>query len=124
MLHQSCKRSDGSDDSKKSLQLLEIYSLEIQVHTITKNNKKLKVFFFLFFSFLFFSLFLFSFSFLSFSFLSFSFLSFSFLFSFFLILFFFFPPSPSLSPLSLSGTIRKSNRSKKWDGRSPCYWYY
>ncbi|KAJ3200185.1 COP9 signalosome complex subunit 2, partial [Dinochytrium kinnereticum] len=33
---------DGSDDQKKGTLLLEIFALEIQMHTETKNNKKLK----------------------------------------------------------------------------------
>jgi len=42
-LHQACLSEDGSDDTKKGTQLLEIYALEIQMYTATKNNKKLKV---------------------------------------------------------------------------------
>jgi len=38
----SCETPDGADDSKKGTQLLEVYALEIQMHTATKNNKKLK----------------------------------------------------------------------------------
>lgn len=41
-LHQTCKNEDGTDDVKKGTQLLEIYALEIQMYTATKNNKKLK----------------------------------------------------------------------------------
>ncbi|KAJ8905045.1 hypothetical protein NDN08_001557 [Rhodosorus marinus] len=41
-LHKSCQKEDGSDDLKKGTQLLEIYALEIQMHTETKNTKKLK----------------------------------------------------------------------------------
>ncbi|XP_065323502.1 COP9 signalosome complex subunit 2-like isoform X2 [Gordionus sp. m RMFG-2023] len=41
-LHQSCQTDDGEDDLKKGTQLLEIYALEIQVHTAQRNNKKLK----------------------------------------------------------------------------------
>jgi len=41
-LHKSCQEEDGSDDLKKGTQLLEVYALEIQMHTATKNNKKLK----------------------------------------------------------------------------------
>eukprot|EP00276_Gloeochaete_wittrockiana_P021908 CAMPEP_0184348234 /NCGR_PEP_ID=MMETSP1089-20130417/26409_1 /TAXON_ID=38269 ORGANISM="Gloeochaete wittrockiana, Strain SAG46.84" /NCGR_SAMPLE_ID=MMETSP1089 /ASSEMBLY_ACC=CAM_ASM_000445 /LENGTH=422 /DNA_ID=CAMNT_0026679857 /DNA_START=45 /DNA_END=1310 /DNA_ORIENTATION=- len=41
-LHKSCQREDGSDDQKKGTQLLEVYALEIQYYTATKNNKKLK----------------------------------------------------------------------------------
>lgn len=42
-LHRSCQREDGSDDQKKGTQLLEVYAIEIQMYTETKNNKKLKV---------------------------------------------------------------------------------
>uniref|UniRef100_A0A0E0FK46 COP9 signalosome complex subunit 2 n=1 Tax=Oryza nivara TaxID=4536 RepID=A0A0E0FK46_ORYNI len=41
-LHKSCQREDGSDDQKKGTQLLEVYAIEIQMYTETKNNKKLK----------------------------------------------------------------------------------
>ena len=41
-LHVACQNEDGSDDSKKGTQLLEVYALEIQMYTETKNNKKLK----------------------------------------------------------------------------------
>lgn len=41
-LHKSCQNSDGSDDMKKGTQLLEIYELEIQMYTATKDNKKLR----------------------------------------------------------------------------------
>mmetsp|Transcript_17739 Transcript_17739/g.36817 ORF Transcript_17739/g.36817 Transcript_17739/m.36817 type:complete len:274 (-) Transcript_17739:691-1512(-) len=41
-LHKSCAAPDGTDDQKKATQLLEIYALEIQLYTATKNNKKLK----------------------------------------------------------------------------------
>lgn len=41
-LHTSCQNDDGSDDQKKGTLLLEIFALEIQMHTETKNNKKLK----------------------------------------------------------------------------------
>eukprot|EP00252_Welwitschia_mirabilis_P014702 TRINITY_DN3245_c0_g1_i2.p1 TRINITY_DN3245_c0_g1~~TRINITY_DN3245_c0_g1_i2.p1 ORF type:complete len:442 (+),score=83.74 TRINITY_DN3245_c0_g1_i2:232-1557(+) len=41
-LHKSCCREDGSDDQKKGTQLLEVYAIEIQMYTQTKNNKKLK----------------------------------------------------------------------------------
>ena len=33
--------SSGEDDLKKGTQLLEVYALEIQMYTETKNNKKL-----------------------------------------------------------------------------------
>lgn len=42
-LHKSCQKPDGSDDQKKGTQLLEVYAIEIQMYTETKNNKKLKV---------------------------------------------------------------------------------
>lgn len=42
-LHKSCQRDDGTDDQKKGTQLLEVYAIEIQMYTETKNNKKLKV---------------------------------------------------------------------------------
>lgn len=41
-LRQSCSNEDGTDDQKKGTTLLEIFALEIQMHTETKNNKKLK----------------------------------------------------------------------------------
>ncbi|KAI9088715.1 PCI domain-containing protein [Phlyctochytrium arcticum] len=41
-LHQSCQNDDGTDDQKKGTLLLEIFALEIQMYTQTKNNKKLK----------------------------------------------------------------------------------
>lgn len=41
-LHVSCQKDDGSNDQAKGTQLLEIYALEIQMHTETKNSKKLK----------------------------------------------------------------------------------
>ncbi|KAK8952846.1 COP9 signalosome complex subunit 2 [Platanthera guangdongensis] len=41
-LHKSCQRDDGTDDHKKGTQLLEVYAIEIQMYTETKNNKKLK----------------------------------------------------------------------------------
>lgn len=42
-VHRSCQKPDGSDDQKKGTQLLEVYAIEIQMYTETKNNKKLKV---------------------------------------------------------------------------------
>jgi len=42
-LHKSCQNEDGTDDHKKGTQLLEVYAIEIQMYTETKNNKKLKV---------------------------------------------------------------------------------
>lgn len=41
-LHQSCQTTDGEDDLHKGTQLLEVYALEIQMHTQQKNNKLLK----------------------------------------------------------------------------------
>lgn len=41
-LHRSCRKEDGTDDHKKGTQLLEVYAIEIQMYTETKNNKKLK----------------------------------------------------------------------------------
>ena len=41
-LHESLQNEDGSDDQKQGTTLLEIFALEIQMHTETKNTKKLK----------------------------------------------------------------------------------
>lgn len=41
-LHRSCQEPDGTDDQKKGTQLLEVYALEIQLCTETKNHKKLQ----------------------------------------------------------------------------------
>ncbi|KAJ3094373.1 COP9 signalosome complex subunit 2 [Phlyctochytrium planicorne] len=41
-LHTACQNDDGSDDQKKGTLLLEIFALEIQMYTETKNSKKLK----------------------------------------------------------------------------------
>jgi len=41
-LHKSCQLSNGEDDPKKGSQLVDIYALQIQMYTATKNNKKLK----------------------------------------------------------------------------------
>lgn len=41
-LHETCRLEDGSDDQKKGTTLLEIFALEIQMHTEMKNTKKLK----------------------------------------------------------------------------------
>lgn len=41
-LHKSCQQADGTDDHKKGTQLLEVYALEIQMHTATRNIKRLK----------------------------------------------------------------------------------
>ncbi|CAN6808502.1 unnamed protein product [Brassica oleracea] len=41
-VHKSCQKEDGTDDQKKGSQLLEVYAIEIQIYTETKDNKKLK----------------------------------------------------------------------------------
>lgn len=41
-LHQACQTRDGEEDLHKGTQLLEVYALEIQMHTEQKNNKLLK----------------------------------------------------------------------------------
>ncbi|CAD6194719.1 unnamed protein product [Caenorhabditis auriculariae] len=41
-LKKSCKDDQGEEDQRKGTQLLEIYALEIQMHTEQKNNKALK----------------------------------------------------------------------------------
>lgn len=41
-LHKSCTTDGGQDDQKKGTQLLELYSLDIQMHTMKKDNKKLR----------------------------------------------------------------------------------
>ncbi|KAJ1505096.1 hypothetical protein HMI56_001311, partial [Coelomomyces lativittatus] len=41
-LRGACQNHDGSDDQRKGTHLLEIFALEIQMYTETKNNKKLK----------------------------------------------------------------------------------
>jgi len=41
-LHRSCENEEGEDDQKKGSQLVDIYALEIQMYTATKDNKKLK----------------------------------------------------------------------------------
>jgi COP9 signalosome complex subunit 2 len=41
-LHRSCENEAGEDDPKKGSQLVDIYALEIQMYTATKDNKKLK----------------------------------------------------------------------------------
>ena len=38
----SCQQPDGSDDQRKGTQLLEVYAMEIQMHTEQKNSKALK----------------------------------------------------------------------------------
>ncbi|KAK9464445.1 PCI domain-containing protein [Lipomyces arxii] len=42
VLHEACQMDDGGDDQSKGTYLLEVYALEIQMYTETKNNKKLK----------------------------------------------------------------------------------
>jgi len=41
-LHKSCENESGEDDQKKGSQLVDIYALEIQMYTATRDNKKLK----------------------------------------------------------------------------------
>ena len=41
-LHRSCQTEDGADDQRKGTQLLEVYAVEIQMHTEQKNTKALK----------------------------------------------------------------------------------
>jgi COP9 signalosome complex subunit 2 len=41
-LHEACQNTDGTNDLSKGTHLLEVYALEIQMHTQTRNNKKLK----------------------------------------------------------------------------------
>lgn len=41
-LHKWCEISEGVDDQKKGSQLVDIYALEIQMYTETKDNKRLK----------------------------------------------------------------------------------
>eukprot|EP00303_Exanthemachrysis_gayraliae_P000203 CAMPEP_0206011440 /NCGR_PEP_ID=MMETSP1464-20131121/13222_1 /ASSEMBLY_ACC=CAM_ASM_001124 /TAXON_ID=119497 /ORGANISM="Exanthemachrysis gayraliae, Strain RCC1523" /LENGTH=433 /DNA_ID=CAMNT_0053385103 /DNA_START=9 /DNA_END=1310 /DNA_ORIENTATION=+ len=40
-LQKSCQSADGTDNQRKGTQLLEVYALEIQMYTKTKNNKQL-----------------------------------------------------------------------------------
>src|SRR6201994_1955307 len=42
-LHKACQRPDGTDDPSKGTLSLEVYALEIQMHSETRNNKRLKV---------------------------------------------------------------------------------
>lgn len=42
MCCRACQGEDGKDDLKKGTQLLEVYALEIQMHTELKNTKRLK----------------------------------------------------------------------------------
>lgn len=41
-LHAACETQEGEEDQSKGSHLLEVYALEIQMYTETKNNKKLK----------------------------------------------------------------------------------
>jgi len=41
-LHKSCQDEKGQDDQKKGSQLVDIYALEIQMYTATKNQKNKK----------------------------------------------------------------------------------
>mmetsp|Transcript_35613 Transcript_35613/g.83279 ORF Transcript_35613/g.83279 Transcript_35613/m.83279 type:complete len:452 (+) Transcript_35613:85-1440(+) len=41
-LHRTCQKDDGSDDISKGSQLLEVYALEIQMCTLTKNSVRMK----------------------------------------------------------------------------------
>jgi len=41
-LHKSCMKPDGSDDDEKASQLVEVYALEIQLCTLTKNTVRMK----------------------------------------------------------------------------------
>ena len=42
-LHRACQDEDGADDPNKGTYSLEIYAIEIQMYSVTKNNKRLKV---------------------------------------------------------------------------------
>jgi COP9 signalosome complex subunit 2 len=42
-LHKACQKPDGTDDPSKGTLSLEVYALEIQMHSETRNNKRLKV---------------------------------------------------------------------------------
>ncbi|KAK1833208.1 PCI domain-containing protein [Podospora conica] len=41
-LHRACQKEDGSDDPSKGTYSLEIYALEIQMYSETRNNNQLK----------------------------------------------------------------------------------
>merc|ERR1711972_131833 len=41
-LHKTCQKPDGSDDISKGSHLLEVYALEIQMCTLTKNSLRMK----------------------------------------------------------------------------------
>ncbi|KAL0475306.1 signalosome subunit 2 [Neurospora intermedia] len=42
-LHNACRKPDGTDDASKGTYSLEIYALEIQMYSETRNNNQLKV---------------------------------------------------------------------------------
>lgn len=42
-LHKACQKEDGTDDPSKGTYSLEIYALEIQMYSETRNNNQLKV---------------------------------------------------------------------------------
>ena len=42
-LHRACQKEDGTDDPSKGTYSLEIYALEIQMYSETRNNNQLKV---------------------------------------------------------------------------------
>ena len=42
-LHRACQREDGTDDPSKGTYSLEIYALEIQMYSETRNNNQLKL---------------------------------------------------------------------------------
>lgn len=41
-LHKTCQKPDGSDDVSKGSQLLEVYAMEIQMCSLTKNSLRMK----------------------------------------------------------------------------------
>jgi COP9 signalosome complex subunit 2 len=41
-LHKACQKPDGTDDPSKGTLSLEVYALEIQMHSENRNNKRLK----------------------------------------------------------------------------------
>lgn len=41
-LHKTCQKPDGSDDVSKGSHLLEVYAMEIQMCTLTKNSLRMK----------------------------------------------------------------------------------
>jgi hypothetical protein len=42
-LHRSCQTPDGGDDPSKATYLMEVYALDIQLCTVTKNAARMKV---------------------------------------------------------------------------------